>query len=139
MKFLDISIITDFMSTMFGFSKTFSYWVFVFDPFTHFVFFSLQIRIIILLTLNEKKIFVWREFVKTTEKIIFLLLFVCFRLAKIACFLNFPSNKNLRKQHLSANVYCRVKIKFSYTITVRKDEIFYGVFERKQARFFACV
>ena len=37
---------------------------------------------------------------------------------------NFPSNENVRKQHLSANAYSCVKMKFSYTIDVRKDEIF---------------
>ena len=44
---------------------------------------------------------VLRNFVKRTEKIIFSLVFVCFRFTEISYFLNFPSNENLRKQHLS--------------------------------------
>ena len=42
-------------------------------------------------------------------------------------FLNFPSNKNVRKRLLSANAYSFVNMKFSYTIALRKDEIFYAV------------
>ena len=81
------------------------------------------------------RIFVFRKFVKRTEKIIFSLVFVCFRFTEISYFLNFPSNKNVRKQHLSANAYSCVNMKFSYTIAVRKDEIFYVVLLRKQAIF----
>ena len=81
------------------------------------------------------RIFVLRKFVKRTEKIIFSLVFVCFRFTEISYFLNFPSNENVRKQHLSANVYSCVNMKFSYTIAVRKDEIFYVVLLRKQAIF----
>ena len=81
------------------------------------------------------RIFVLRKFVKRTEKIIFSLVFVCFRFTEISYFLNFPSNENVRKQHLSANAYSCVNMKFSYTIAVRKDEIFYVVLLRKQAIF----
>ena len=72
---------------------------------------------------------------KRTENIIFSLVFVCFRFTEILYFLNFPSNENVRKQHLSANAYSCVNMKFSYTIAVRKDEIFYVVLLRKQAIF----
>ena len=47
--------------------------------------------------------------------------FVCFRFTKISYFLNFPSNKNVRKQHLSANAYFCINMKFSYMIGGRKD------------------
>ena len=57
------------------------------------------------------RIFVSRKFVKRTEKILFSLVFVCFRFTEISYFLNFPSNDN---------VYSCVNMKFSYTITVRK-------------------
>ena len=79
------------------------------------------------------RIFVFRRFVKRTEKIIFSLVFICF--TEISYFLKFPSNGNVRKQHLSANAYSCVNMKFSYTIAVRKDEIFYVVLLRKQAIF----
>ena len=81
------------------------------------------------------RICVLQKFVKSTEKIIFSLFFVCFLFAEISYFLNFPSNENIRKQHLSANAYSCVNMKFSYTIAVRKDEIFYVVLLRKQAIF----
>ena len=82
------------------------------------------------------RIFVLRKFVKRTQKIIFSLVFVCFRFTEISYFLNFPSNENVRKQHLSANAYSCVNMKFSYTIAVHKDEIFYVVLLRKQAIFY---
>ena len=81
------------------------------------------------------RIFVLRKFVKQTEKIIFSVVFLCFRFTELSYFPNFPSNKNVSKQHLSANVYSCVNMKFSYTIAVRKDEIFYIVLLRKQAIF----
>ena len=81
------------------------------------------------------RVFVLRKFMKRTQKIIFSLVFVCFRFTEISYFLNFPSNENVRKQHLSANAYSCVNMKFSYTIAVRKDEIFYVVLLRKQAIF----
>ena len=81
------------------------------------------------------RIFVLRKFVKRTEKIIFSLVFVCFCFTEISYFLNFPSNENVRKQHLSANAYSCVNMKFSHTIVVRKDEIFYVVLLGKQAIF----
>ena len=70
------------------------------------------------------RIFVLQKCVKSTEKIIFSLFFVCFLFTEISYFLNFPSNENIRKQHPSANVYSCVNMKFSYTIPVRKDGIF---------------
>ena len=75
----------------------------------------------------KKRIFVLQKFVKRTEKIIFLLFFTCFRFTEISYFLNFPSNKNVRKRHLFANAYSRLNMKVSYKIAVRKDEIFYVV------------
>ena len=80
------------------------------------------------------KIFVLRKFEKRTEKMIFSLVFVCFRFTEISYFLNFSSNKNVRKQYLSANVYSCVNMKFFYTIAVRKDVVVL----RKQA-IFTCV
>ena len=71
----------------------------------------------------KKRIFDLRKFVKRTEKIIFSLVFVCFRFTEISHFLNFPSNENVRKQHLPASVYFCVNMKFSYTIAGRKDKI----------------
>ena len=81
------------------------------------------------------RIFVLQKFVKMIEKIILSLVFVCFRFTEISYFLNFFSNENIRKQHLSANAYSCVNMKFSYTIAVRKDEIFYVILLRKQAIF----
>ena len=83
----------------------------------------------------KTRTFVLRKLVKRIEKIIFSLVSVCFRFTEISYFLNFPSNENVRKQHLSANAYFCVNMKFSYTIAVRKDEIFYVVLLRKQAIF----
>ena len=56
-------------------------------------------------------------------------MFICFVV------LNFPSNENVRKQHLPANAYSCINMKFSYTIAVRKDEIFYVVLLRKHLIF----
>ena len=75
----------------------------------------------------KKRIFLLRKFVKSTEKIIFTLVFLCFRFTKISWILSFPSNENVRKQHLSANAYFWVNKKFSYMIAGRKDKIFYVV------------
>ena len=75
----------------------------------------------------KKVIFVLRKFAKRTEKIIFSSAFVCFRFTEISYFLSFPSNENVRKQHLSANAYFCVNMKFSYMIAGRKDEIFHVV------------
>ena len=66
---------------------------------------------------------VLQKFVKRTVKVIFSLVFVCFRFKEISYFLNFPSNENVRKQHLYANAYSCVNMKFLYAIAVRKDEI----------------
>ena len=80
-------------------------------------------------------IFVLRNFVKRIKKITFSLGFACFRFTEISYFLNFSSNENVRKQLLSANAYSCVNMKFSYTIAVRKDEIFYVVLSRKHVIF----
>ena len=61
--------------------------------------------------------------VKRAEKIIFSLVFVCSPFTEISYFLSFPSNENVRKQHLSANVYFCINMKFSYTRPRRKDEV----------------
>ena len=61
----------------------------------------------------KKRIFVLGKFVKRTEKIIFSLVFVCFRFTEISYFLIF--------------VYSCVNMKFSYMIAGCKDEIFYVV------------
>ena len=71
----------------------------------------------------KKVIFVLRKFAKWTEKIIFSSAFVCFRFTEISYFLSFPSNENVRKQHLSANAYFCVNMKFSYMIAGRKDVV----------------
>ena len=60
---------------------------------------------------------------KRAEKIIFSLVFVCFRFTEIPYFLSIPSKENARKQHLSANACYCVNMKFSYTMAGRKDEI----------------
>ena len=52
-------------------------------------------------------------FTKLCEKNIkyhIFLVFVCFRLTEILYFLNFPSNKNVRKQHLSVNAFSHVNM-----------------------------
>ena len=60
-----------------------------------------------------KKIsFVLQKFVKRAENIIFSVVFVCSRFTGISHFLDFPSNENVRKQHLSENAF-------------RKDEMSY--------------
>ena len=71
----------------------------------------------------KKRIFVLQKFVKSAEKIIFSFVFVYFRFTEISYFLTFPSNENVRKQHLSANAYFCVNMNFSYMIAGRKDEI----------------
>ena len=96
--------------------------IFTLSVFTKLLFFCMKIRI-----------FVWRKFVKGTEKIIFSLVFACSRFTEISYFPSFLWNENIRKQHLSANAYSCVNMKFSYTITVRKNEIFFIVLLRKRA------
>ena len=61
----------------------------------------------------KERIFVLRKFVKSAENILFSLVFVCFRFTEITYFQSFPSNENVRKQHLSTNG------------ARRKGEIFY--------------
>ena len=79
----------------------------------------------IFLHYTKIRIFVLRKFVKRAEKIIFSLVFVCFRFTKISYFLNFPSNEKVRKQNLSANAYSYVNMKFSQTRAVCKYETLY--------------
>ena len=62
-------------------------------------------------------IFALRNFVKRIKKITFSLGFACFRFMEISYFLNFSSNKNVRKQHLRGNAYFFVNMKFPYVIT----------------------
>ena len=66
-----------------------------------------------------------RKFVKRKEKIIFSLVFACSRLMEISYFLNFSSDENVRKQHLSGSAYFCLNMKFSHTIAGRKDKVFY--------------
>ena len=67
---------------------------------------------------------------KKMENVIFSLVSVCFRFTEISYFLSFPSNENVRKQHLSANAYFCVNMKFSYMIAciVMKTSNFLLVF-----------
>ena len=64
--------------------------IFTSSVFTKLLFFCMKTRI-----------FVWRKFVKGTEKIIFSLVFACSRFTKISYFPSFLWNENVRKQHLS--------------------------------------
>ena len=93
----------------------------------------------------KKKIFVLRKFVKRTEKIIFSLVFVCFRFTNIFSELSFKRKCKkaasfrrcvfLRKydvkmkfsmSHCNENkrFFASVWVNFSLTIFKRKDEIF---------------
>ena len=85
----------------------------------------------------KKGILVLLKFVKREEKIAFLLVFVCFLFTEISYFMNFPSNENVRKQHLSVNAYFCVNMKFSYTIAVMMK--FSMSFCYENQRFFTCV
>ena len=58
---------------------------------------------------------------KRAKEITFLFVFVFFRFTEISYFLNFPSNENVRKQHLSSNTHSSVNMKFSHKIAGRKD------------------
>ena len=69
---------------------------------------------------GKKEFFVLRKFLKRTVKIIF-----CFCFTEILYFLSFPSNKNVRKQGLSANAYSCVSMTFLYTIAGSKYKVFY--------------
>ena len=75
-------------------------------------------------SLHEKKNFRLTKICEKDRQDHISLLFACFRFTEISYFLNFPSNKNVRKHHLSANAYYYVNMKLSYTVAVRKDEIF---------------
>ena len=70
--------------------------------------------------MKKKIYFVLHKFVKRTEKILFSLVFTCFCFTEVLYFVNFPSNENVRKQHLSANVYSCVNMKLLYAIAVHK-------------------
>ena len=87
------------------------------------------------ISLNENKTFRLTKICEKGRKDHIFICFCMFPFQEISYFLNFPSNKYVRKQHLSANVYCCVNMNFSYTIAVRKDEIFYIVLLRKEAIF----
>ena len=89
--------------------------------------FDLHLQFLFIKHCMKKGIFVLRKFVKRTEEIIFSLVSVLFRFTGISYFRNFPSNENVRKQHLSANSYSCVNMRFSYMIAVHKDGIFYVV------------
>ena len=69
--------------------------------------------------MHETRIFVEQKFVKRAEKIIFSLVFVCFRFTEISNFLSFPSNEKVRKQYLSPNAYFCINMKFSHMIAQR--------------------
>ena len=69
---------------------------------------------------------------------IFSLVSACFRFTEISYFPNFSSNENVRKQHLSANVYSCVNMKLSYMIAGVKTKFSVShCYENK--RFFAGV
>ena len=68
----------------------------------------------------KKRIFVLQKFLKSAERIIFSLVFICFRFTGISYFPSFPSKENVRKQHLSVNAYFWVNMKCSYVIAGRK-------------------
>ena len=59
----------------------------------------------LVIALHEKKNFRLMKIWKRTEKIIFSLVFLSFRFTEKSYFLDFSSNENVRKQHLSANVH----------------------------------
>ena len=84
----------------------------------------------VVITAWKKEFSDWWTFLKRTEKIIFSLVFMYFRFREISYSFNVPSKENVRIQHLSANAYSCVNLKFSYMITVRKDEIFCRIFTK---------
>ena len=86
-------------------------------------------------SLHENKKFRVTKICEKERKYHISLVFVCFRFTEISDFLNFPSNKNVRKQHPSANAYSCVNMKFSYTKAARIDEIFCVVLLQKEAIF----
>ena len=69
----------------------------------------------------KKRIFVLKKCVKIKENIISQLISICSFFIE-TYFLNFPSNKNVIKQHLSANAYSHVNMTFSYTIFIQLYE-----------------
>ena len=56
-----------------------------------------------------KKEFLWKGQKRSLFSLVFII-FVCFRFTEISYFLNFSSNENVRKQHLSASSYSCVSI-----------------------------
>ena len=84
----------------------------------------------------KNRIFVLRKFVTRKWKIIFSLVFVSCHFGEISYFLNVSSNENVRKQHLSANEYFCVNMKFSYTMAGSNDEILYVVLQWRPANVY---
>ena len=85
------------------------------------------------MTLHEKKGFRLTKICDKNRKDHIFISFRMFLSHGNIMFLSFPSNENVRNQHLSANAYSCVNMKFSYAMAVCKDEIFYAVLLRKQA------
>ena len=76
------------------------------------LFLSMLVLMISYIASKKKKNSSDQKFVKRTGKIIFSLVYVCFRLTKISYFLNFSSDENVTKENLSANAYSCVSMKF---------------------------
>ena len=79
------------------------------------------------ITLHEKKGFCLTKICDKNRKDHIFISFRMFLSHGNIIFLNFPSNENVRNQHLSANAYSCVNMKFSYKKARYKDEIFYVV------------
>ena len=69
----------------------------------------------------KKRIFALQKYVKRKKKIAFSLAFVCSCFTEMSYFLKFLAKKNVGKQHLSANAYSFVSMKFPYKIAGCKD------------------
>ena len=80
---------------------------------------------LLLLPLHEKKNFRLTKICERAVKTIFSLVFAFLRFTEISYFLRSSSNGNVRKQHLSANAYFSVNMKFLYAIAESKDEMSY--------------
>ena len=91
-----------------------------------------NLRLCTVKSLHEKKNF---RLTKICEKCRNNHIFVCFRFTEISYFLMFPSNENVRKQHLSASAYFCVNMNFSYMIAGCKDDIFVCRIETKTSNF----
>ena len=84
--------------------------------------------------LHEKKNFRLMKICEKDKKDNIFVSFACFRFRKMSYFL-VQSNDNVRKQHLSANGYSCINMKFSYAMAVRKYKTFFVVLSGKQALF----